>query len=186
MSCYCYIVECADGTYYTCWAVDPERRVRDRWAEATSATRATADPTVSMTDVNTPANTPSQRVMNENPSGKDDAMEPSLPDSEQVAPETLFRRQEQGGGAPEDQGLTVGERTTAVTNREGSVTAREEAAGLREETSTLREEAVRAREEAAQARSKLEELLAQMREDIPQAVVPAVTTATLESGAAGG
>ena len=27
MSCYCYIVECADGTYYTDWAVDPEKRV---------------------------------------------------------------------------------------------------------------------------------------------------------------
>ena len=27
MNCYCYIVECADGTYYTGWAVDPERRV---------------------------------------------------------------------------------------------------------------------------------------------------------------
>jgi len=27
MSCYCYIVECADGTYYTGWAVDPEKRV---------------------------------------------------------------------------------------------------------------------------------------------------------------
>ena len=26
-SCYCYIVECADGTYYTGWAVDPEQRV---------------------------------------------------------------------------------------------------------------------------------------------------------------
>ena len=25
--CYCYIVECADGTYYTGWAVDPQRRV---------------------------------------------------------------------------------------------------------------------------------------------------------------
>ena len=25
--CYCYIVECADGTYYTGWAVDPDRRV---------------------------------------------------------------------------------------------------------------------------------------------------------------
>lgn len=24
---FCYIVECADGTYYTGWAVDPERRV---------------------------------------------------------------------------------------------------------------------------------------------------------------
>jgi len=27
MSCYCYIVECADGTYYTGWTIDPERRV---------------------------------------------------------------------------------------------------------------------------------------------------------------
>ena len=27
MACYCYIVECADGTYYTGWAIDPERRV---------------------------------------------------------------------------------------------------------------------------------------------------------------
>ncbi len=26
-SCYCYIVECADGIYYTGWAVDPDRRV---------------------------------------------------------------------------------------------------------------------------------------------------------------
>lgn len=26
--CYCYIVECADGTYYTGWAVDPEKRVK--------------------------------------------------------------------------------------------------------------------------------------------------------------
>jgi putative endonuclease len=26
--CYCYIVECADGTYYTGWAIDPERRVK--------------------------------------------------------------------------------------------------------------------------------------------------------------
>lgn len=25
---YCYIVECADGTYYTGWSMDPERRVR--------------------------------------------------------------------------------------------------------------------------------------------------------------
>jgi putative endonuclease len=24
---FCYIVECSDGTYYTGWAVDPERRV---------------------------------------------------------------------------------------------------------------------------------------------------------------
>lgn len=27
MSFYCYIVECADGTFYTGWTVDPERRV---------------------------------------------------------------------------------------------------------------------------------------------------------------
>jgi len=25
--CYCYIVECADGTYYTGWAIDPKKRV---------------------------------------------------------------------------------------------------------------------------------------------------------------
>jgi len=25
--CYCYIVECADGTYYTGWAIDPQHRV---------------------------------------------------------------------------------------------------------------------------------------------------------------
>lgn len=24
---YCYILECADGTYYTGWTVDPQRRV---------------------------------------------------------------------------------------------------------------------------------------------------------------
>lgn len=28
MPCFCYIVECADGTYYTGWTTDPERRVR--------------------------------------------------------------------------------------------------------------------------------------------------------------
>ena len=28
-ACYCYIVECADGTYYTGWAVDPEKRMQD-------------------------------------------------------------------------------------------------------------------------------------------------------------
>jgi putative endonuclease len=27
MSCYCYILECADGTYYTGWTVNPERRL---------------------------------------------------------------------------------------------------------------------------------------------------------------
>jgi putative endonuclease len=27
MTCYCYIVECADGTFYTGWTTDPERRV---------------------------------------------------------------------------------------------------------------------------------------------------------------
>ncbi|MCL5611004.1 MAG: GIY-YIG nuclease family protein [Chloroflexi bacterium] len=28
MSCYCYIVECSDGTLYTGWTTDPERRVK--------------------------------------------------------------------------------------------------------------------------------------------------------------
>ena len=28
MPCYCYIVECADGTFYTGWTTDPERRVK--------------------------------------------------------------------------------------------------------------------------------------------------------------
>jgi len=28
MSFYCYILECADGTYYTGWTTDPERRLR--------------------------------------------------------------------------------------------------------------------------------------------------------------
>lgn len=26
MSCFCYILECSDGTYYTGWTTDPERR----------------------------------------------------------------------------------------------------------------------------------------------------------------
>ena len=28
MTCYCYILECADGTYYTGWTTDPGRRVK--------------------------------------------------------------------------------------------------------------------------------------------------------------
>lgn len=28
MRCYCYILECADGTYYTGWTTDPERRLK--------------------------------------------------------------------------------------------------------------------------------------------------------------
>ena len=28
MTCYCYIVECIDGTYYTGWTTDPVRRVK--------------------------------------------------------------------------------------------------------------------------------------------------------------
>lgn len=28
MICYCYIVECADGTFYTGWTTDPERRLK--------------------------------------------------------------------------------------------------------------------------------------------------------------
>lgn len=27
MTCYCYILECADGTFYTGWTTDPDRRV---------------------------------------------------------------------------------------------------------------------------------------------------------------
>ena len=27
MSCYCYILECLDGTFYTGWTNDPERRI---------------------------------------------------------------------------------------------------------------------------------------------------------------
>jgi len=26
MTCYCYILKCADGTYYTGWTTDPDRR----------------------------------------------------------------------------------------------------------------------------------------------------------------
>jgi len=29
---YCYIVECADGTYYTGWTTDPARRLRQHTA----------------------------------------------------------------------------------------------------------------------------------------------------------
>jgi putative endonuclease len=28
MNCYCYILECADGTFYTGWTADPERRLK--------------------------------------------------------------------------------------------------------------------------------------------------------------
>jgi len=28
MPCFCYIVECADGTYYTGWTTDPKRRLK--------------------------------------------------------------------------------------------------------------------------------------------------------------
>ena len=27
MACYCYIVECSDGTFYTGWSTDPQRRL---------------------------------------------------------------------------------------------------------------------------------------------------------------
>lgn len=27
MTCYCYILECVDGTFYTGWTTDPQRRV---------------------------------------------------------------------------------------------------------------------------------------------------------------
>ena len=28
MPCYCYMVECVDGTFYTGWTTDPNRRVK--------------------------------------------------------------------------------------------------------------------------------------------------------------
>jgi putative endonuclease len=28
MPCYCYMVECVDGTFYTGWTTDPDRRVK--------------------------------------------------------------------------------------------------------------------------------------------------------------
>lgn len=28
MGCYCYILECSDGTFYTGWTTDPQRRVK--------------------------------------------------------------------------------------------------------------------------------------------------------------
>jgi len=29
MAFYCYILECSDGTYYTGWSTEPERRLRE-------------------------------------------------------------------------------------------------------------------------------------------------------------
>lgn len=28
MACFCYMVQCSDGSYYTGWTLDPERRTR--------------------------------------------------------------------------------------------------------------------------------------------------------------
>lgn len=28
IACFCYIVECSDGTFYTGWTTDPERRIK--------------------------------------------------------------------------------------------------------------------------------------------------------------
>ncbi len=43
MPCYCYILECADGTFYTGWSTDPERRLsahnKGRGARYTRARR---------------------------------------------------------------------------------------------------------------------------------------------------
>jgi putative endonuclease len=43
VACYCYIVECCDGTYYTGWTVDIERRLKvhnaGRGARYTSSRR---------------------------------------------------------------------------------------------------------------------------------------------------
>ncbi|MDQ2942293.1 MAG: ATP-binding protein, partial [Candidatus Dormibacteraeota bacterium] len=122
-------------------------------------------------------------------------MKRSIADREKAAAlETSRRLGEQtgGAGAPENQDMTAGGRTTAAGNREGAVAAREEraalredaadvreeAAALREETSTVREETVRAREEAARAKSELEQLLAQLREANERLVVGTVRAQT--------
>ena len=34
--CYCYLLECADGTYYTGWTTDPVRRLRQHNAGTAS------------------------------------------------------------------------------------------------------------------------------------------------------
>ena len=43
MTCYCYILECSDGTFYTGWTTDPQRRVSQhnsgRGAKYTSTRR---------------------------------------------------------------------------------------------------------------------------------------------------
>jgi len=109
-----------------------------------------------MPDSNTPANTPSQGTMGQNPSGQD----------------TVSARES-----------SVHDREHAVAAREQIAGLREEAAGLREETSSLREEAVRAREEAAKARSELEQLMAQMREANERLVVGAVRAQTMTEDA---
>ena len=115
--------------------------------------------------------------MKQSPSGKDDAVERSTPDSELVAaPEPSLRPGEQAEsvGAPEDQGVTVGERTTAVGNREGAVAAREQTATLREDAAGLREEAAGLREETST-----------LREEREGAVATREETATLREDAAG-
>jgi len=38
---FCYILECADGTYYTGWTTDPERRLKQHnWGIAARYTRS--------------------------------------------------------------------------------------------------------------------------------------------------
>jgi signal transduction histidine kinase/ActR/RegA family two-component response regulator len=130
-----------------------------------------------MTDANKPANTPSQRVRKQHPSGKDNAVERSISDSEQVAaPETSLRLGEQAGGvgAPEDQDVAVGVRTTAVKNREGAVATREETVDLREEAAGVREKAADLREETSTRREEREGAVGTREE-----------TATLREDAAG-
>ena len=161
-----------------------------------------------MNDANKPASTPLPRVTKQNPSGKDHAVERSIPDSEQAAAlETSRRLGEQAGEsttavrnresavAAREETATLREdaadvregvadlRDETATQRDGAVGVREEAAGLREETSTLREEAVRAREEAAQAKSELEELMAQMREANERLIVGTIRAQTMTEDA---
>jgi signal transduction histidine kinase/ActR/RegA family two-component response regulator len=150
-----------------------------------------------MSDTNKPAKRSSKTDVKQNPSGKDAAVERSVPDGEQTAaPEASVRPGERAGRvtparprrrrddvAVRKREGTVAAREGTATQRELAAGSREEAARLREETSTLREEAIRAREDAAQARSELEPLMAQMREANERLVVGSVRAHTMTEDA---
>lgn len=44
MACFCYLLECADGTYYTGWTTDPRRRARQHNAGRGARYTATRRP----------------------------------------------------------------------------------------------------------------------------------------------